>query len=304
MAHHPSYFALILPMAIISNLQRRQTHRFIVAPSRTTVARSRSQQSSFLVERLSGRRSRLVSLGSPKARLRVLPLPNFSGPIDELSVRPYGPYRGGLSLSLSDLIVPVADALSVILDSVGIEHKDPIRVGATLADDTTGLRQQDDSTGIGNNNRPQIVLVVPLDTPVSTNEITGTVVPVVDGRPDERAGSAEVISNGTSRTFTITKDRSSDGDLTQLAQELLDLVEEDIRVTLGSFSATNRPGKTDKNGFIDVTATTLDVGSGLFSTSETSYVLSLYFKPSLIPRLSLLSIRTGRSQLWTVRTSR
>jgi hypothetical protein len=209
---------------------------------------------------------------------RVLPPPNISGPV-ELSVRHYGPCRGGVSLSLLDLVVsvfPVSDALSVTLDSVGIECKDPIRVGATLADDTTGLRQQDNTTGIGNKNRPETISQIVVVILVLTNEVIGTVVPVVDGRLNEGSASAEVIFNGTSRTFTITSTiikEAPGGDLTQLTQELLDLVEEDIRVTLGSFSATNGPEKTDENGFIDVTATTRDVGSGLFSTSETSFML-------------------------------
>jgi hypothetical protein len=222
------------------------------------------------------------------ANLEILPPPNFSGLIT-LSIQ-------GLIIDATTTdddetttasfqeikvtVIPVADTILKPNNVVGVEDNGPIPFGAVLADEDTGIRLIDDSSGQGNNNDSetisQIVLEIPLDELDLTYDVTGTYVPVRKGKPLSGIGSAKVDFDATSRTYTITSTIITGApgkDLAQLTQSEREEAEADIRATLASFSITIGPEHTDENGAIGVTATTLDVNTSVFSTLDSMFTL-------------------------------
>jgi hypothetical protein len=96
-------------------------------------------------------------------------------------------------------VFPVADPLFFPTQTVGVQDAGPIPFGATLADMSTGLRPNNNNS---TETISQIVLDNPLDTPTLTYDVPGRFVPDVEGAPSLGSGTAQVVYDPTTRTYT------------------------------------------------------------------------------------------------------
>ena len=199
--------------------------------------------------------------------------PNFSGTVT-LSVRGVvvdTSTSGTVTLNtaaqnLSITVTPVADGITHPTLSVGVEDVGPVTFGADLANITTGIKVTDNGSGTGNNAGSETISKVVLDFPADT------ATQIYNVSPGALAGSAQIAYDAGTNAYTITStiitSAASAGLLSQADRAQ---AEADIRATLNGFTVTMGPTHTDLNGIVDVTATTLDVSSGLANTKDNTY---------------------------------
>ena len=205
-----------------------------------------------------------------------------------LSVQPPANYSGTMTLSVRGVVVdttasgavttntapqtisitvtPDADGIAAPTLSVGVEDNGAVAFGTALANTTTGIRVADNGTGGGNNADTETISQVILDFPADTATLIHNVT------AGALVGSAQIVYDAGANSYTITSTIiTSAGSAGALSQANRAQAEADIRATLSGFTVTMGPTHTDLNSAVVVTATTLDVSSGLANSQDNNF---------------------------------